>query len=232
MMFLRLGWIVGQAGVVYSTLLITLANVVTLITTLSFSAICTNGEVLGGGVYFLISRALGPAVGGVIGVLFFAATAVATAMYATGFAETVVNMYTGGSKRPEDFFTGDEVNDTRVISILTLFSLLLIARVGVSWYAKCQTALLIILVWAIAAVAAGSFSANSPDLEDNAEAGFPGFGFTFEGGSEGRTEYLTQKALLDDKERSPWEAQWSVDTVTGVQHSFSSVFAVFFPAVS
>ena len=44
----------------------------------------------GGGVYFLISRALGPAFGRTIGILFFIAQAVAVSHYMVGFAEAVV----------------------------------------------------------------------------------------------------------------------------------------------
>ena len=50
-MFLRLGWVVGQAGLLLASLIIFGANVVTTITALSLCAICTNGEVKGGGVY-------------------------------------------------------------------------------------------------------------------------------------------------------------------------------------
>jgi solute carrier family 12 sodium/potassium/chloride transporter 2 len=72
-MFLRLGWVVGQAGLIVASLIIFAANVVTSITALSLCAICTNGEVKGGGVYYLISRALGPEFGGAIGLLFYLA---------------------------------------------------------------------------------------------------------------------------------------------------------------
>src|SRR6218665_2458612 len=48
MLFLRLPWVVGQAGIGLATVIILLASVVTTLTTLSMSAICTNGEVKGG----------------------------------------------------------------------------------------------------------------------------------------------------------------------------------------
>lgn len=42
-----------------------------------------------GGVYFLLSRSLGPEFGGSIGIIFSFANAVAAAMYMVGFAESV-----------------------------------------------------------------------------------------------------------------------------------------------
>jgi solute carrier family 12 sodium/potassium/chloride transporter 2 len=92
MIFLRLSWIVGQAGIGQTTLIILLATLVTLITALSTSAICTNGEVKGGGAYYLISRSLGPEFGGAIGIVFSFANAVAGSMYCIGFAETLVTL--------------------------------------------------------------------------------------------------------------------------------------------
>ena len=68
-MFLRLGRVVGQAGIILGTIIITLSNIVTGITALSLFAICTSGEVKGGGSTIL-SHDLGPLYGGVIGLLF------------------------------------------------------------------------------------------------------------------------------------------------------------------
>ena len=58
-MFLRTGWIVGNAGIWQSTIVMLLSASITMFTTLSLSAICTNGEISHGGPYFLISRSLG-----------------------------------------------------------------------------------------------------------------------------------------------------------------------------
>ena len=63
MLFIRLSWIVGHAGVGLASVVVLLAAVVTVVTTLSMSAICTNGEVKGGGAYYMISRSLGPEFG-------------------------------------------------------------------------------------------------------------------------------------------------------------------------
>lgn len=60
MLFIRLSWVVGQAGIGLASVIVLLSTCVTILTTLSMSAICTNGEVKGGGAYYLISRSLGP----------------------------------------------------------------------------------------------------------------------------------------------------------------------------
>ena len=46
-----------------ASVIVLLSTFVTILTTLSMSAICTNGEVKGGGAYYLISRSLGPEFG-------------------------------------------------------------------------------------------------------------------------------------------------------------------------
>nr|CAD7616907.1 unnamed protein product [Timema genevievae] len=48
MLFLRLSWVIGQAGVGEGVAVICLANLVTLLTTISMSAVCTNGQIKGG----------------------------------------------------------------------------------------------------------------------------------------------------------------------------------------
>ena len=48
MLYLRLSWVVGQAGIGLASVIILMSAVVTTLTTLSMSAICTNGEIKGG----------------------------------------------------------------------------------------------------------------------------------------------------------------------------------------
>lgn len=62
-------------------------------TSISMSAIATNGVVPGGGSYFMISRALGPEFGGAVGILFYLGTTVASSMYIVGAVEIFLVRY-------------------------------------------------------------------------------------------------------------------------------------------
>ncbi|XP_030643017.1 solute carrier family 12 member 2 [Chanos chanos] len=152
MLFIRMSWIVGQAGIALSCAIIAMAVVVTTITGLSTSAIATNGFVKGGGAYYLISRSLGPEFGGSIGLIFAFANAVAVAMYVVGFAETVVELLDS-----VDALMTDEINDIRIVGTLTVILLLGISVAGMEWEAKAQIVLLVILLAAILNYFIGSF---------------------------------------------------------------------------
>ncbi|KAL0300564.1 UNVERIFIED_CONTAM: Cation-chloride cotransporter 1 [Sesamum radiatum] len=65
--YIRFSWIVGMAGIGQSLVLVAFCGSCTFLTTISLSAIATNGAMKGGGPYYLIGRALGPEVGVSIG---------------------------------------------------------------------------------------------------------------------------------------------------------------------
>uniref|UniRef100_A0A665T1Z0 Solute carrier family 12 member 1 n=1 Tax=Echeneis naucrates TaxID=173247 RepID=A0A665T1Z0_ECHNA len=164
MLFIRLSWVFGQAGWGLGIVVILLSCVVTVITGLSMSAICTNGVVRGGGAYYLISRSLGPEFGGSIGLIFAFANAVAVAMYVVGFAETVVDLL-----KDNALLMVDELNDIRIVGCITVVLLLGISVAGMEWEAKAQIILLIILLVAIVNVFVGTFI---PATNDKKAKGF------------------------------------------------------------
>ena len=85
-MFLRAGYVIGQAGILNAILILLAAKAISLTTALSMSAIATNTPVKSGGAYFLISRALGPQFGGSIGLALFLAQALSVPFYILAFA--------------------------------------------------------------------------------------------------------------------------------------------------
>ncbi|KAM9481382.1 solute carrier family 12 member 1 [Clarias gariepinus] len=164
MLFIRLSWVFGQAGSGLGIIIILLSLVVTTLTGLSMSAICTNGVVRGGGAYYLISRSLGPEFGGSIGLIFAFANAVAVAMYVVGFSETVVDLL-----KESDAMMVDETNDIRIIGCITVVLLLGISVAGMEWEAKAQIVLLVILLVAIVNVFVGTVI---PATKDKKSKGF------------------------------------------------------------
>ncbi|CDW57962.1 protein kcc [Trichuris trichiura] len=85
--FIRLAWMVGTAGLLEAFLITLICCLVTFTTSISLSAIATNGMVPAGGPYYMISRNLGPELGGAVGILFYLASTIAASMYILGSAE-------------------------------------------------------------------------------------------------------------------------------------------------
>jgi len=88
-MYLRMGWVVGNAGLRQTLIILLIANLITLFTAFSISAIATNMRMKGGGAYYLISRSLGAEVGGSIGIPLYLAQALVISLYIVGFAESL-----------------------------------------------------------------------------------------------------------------------------------------------
>ncbi|KAL3428290.1 amino acid permease [Phlyctema vagabunda] len=89
LMFLRFGFILGQAGVLGTMGMLLASYLINTVTTFSLSAIASNGTVRGGGAYYLISRSLGPEFGGSIGVVFYLGQVFNTGMNAVGLIDCI-----------------------------------------------------------------------------------------------------------------------------------------------
>jgi solute carrier family 12 sodium/potassium/chloride transporter 2 len=94
-MYLRLGWVVGQVGLSGALIIIIMSNLITLFTGLSISSITTNTKVGAGGAYSIISKSLGLEVGGAIGIPLYISQAVSVAFYVAGFTECWVWVFPG-----------------------------------------------------------------------------------------------------------------------------------------
>ncbi len=84
-MYLREGWVVGNAGLLGAWLIILLSFVITLCTALSLASVVTNIRIGAGGAFSIISQSLGLEMGGSIGIPLYIAQALAVAMYIFGF---------------------------------------------------------------------------------------------------------------------------------------------------
>jgi amino acid transporter len=145
-LFLRLGYVVGNAGLGLALLILVLANSISVLTSVSLSAIATNLKVKGGGDYYLISRTLGHEFGGAIGVVVFLAQSVSIAFYCLGFGEALAHLFaTNSSILPQ------------IIAALAVSFLFIFAWLGADWATRFQYVVMAVLVAAIFSFFIGGF---------------------------------------------------------------------------
>ncbi|KAI1466336.1 amino acid permease-domain-containing protein [Daldinia caldariorum] len=165
LMFLRFGSIMGRIGLIGMLGLLIVAYIVDFITTLSLSAIASNGEVKGGGAYYLISRSLGPEFGGSIGIMFYLAQAVNTSLNIVGLIDCVkLNL---GTLVPHGYWESYGMQ-TAALVLCTGLSL-----AGRSLFVKASGALTIILTLAIISIPISAIS-MSPFKDDDSGIEFTG----------------------------------------------------------
>lgn len=158
-LFIRMVWIVGTAGVPAAFTLVFICCCVTLTTSISLSAIATNGIVPAGGSYFMISRSLGPECGGAVGTMFFLGTTVAGAMYITGAVEIMLNYLAPSWGLFGDFQRDVSImyNNIRVYGSLLLIIVGLMVWIGVKFVSKLAPIALFCVLFSIFSIYAGIF---------------------------------------------------------------------------
>ncbi len=135
-MYMRLGWVVGNAGLLGAIVIILIAHVIAVTTGLSVSSVATDKKIGAGGIYYVLSRSMGIPIGGSIGIALFVGTAFSIALYLIGFAESF-NAYLG---------LGTSINDLRITGTIALFSLTALALISTSAAIKTQFIILAAIV--------------------------------------------------------------------------------------
>lgn len=90
-MYLRLPWVAGHAGLLPVLGIILVAHVISIATGLSISSIATDKNVGAGGPYYIVSRSLGLPIGGALGLALFVGLCASTSLYVIGFSESVLS---------------------------------------------------------------------------------------------------------------------------------------------
>ncbi len=145
-LFLRLGYVVGNAGLASALLILLLANGISVLTSVSLSAIATNLKVKGGGDYYLISRTLGHEFGGALGIVLFLAQSVSIAFYCLGFGEAVAAL-----------ISPDPTILPQIIAALAVSFLFVFAWLGADWATRFQYVVMAVLFAAILSFFVGGF---------------------------------------------------------------------------
>ncbi|CAL8311260.1 unnamed protein product [Merluccius merluccius] len=158
-LFLRLTWIVGTAGIMESLAIVGMCCTCTMLTAISMSAIATNGVVPAGGSYYMISRSLGPEFGGAVGLCFYLGTTFAGSMYILGTIEILLTYIVPKAaifvaERKEDEVDA-LLNNMRVYGTCCLALMSLVVFVGVKYVNKLALVFLACVILSILAIYAG-----------------------------------------------------------------------------
>ncbi|XP_044496314.1 cation-chloride cotransporter 1 isoform X2 [Mangifera indica] len=223
--YIRFTWIVGMAGIGESLVLVAFCGLCTFLTSLSLSAIATNGAMKGGGPYYLIGRALGPEVGVSIGLCFFLGNAVAGALYVLGavetflkavpaagiFKETVTKVNgtsTAGIESPSS-------HDLQIYGIVVTIILCFIVFGGVKMINRVAPAFLIPVLFSLFCIFVGVLLAKKGDPAD----GITGLSLkTFRDNWSSDYQKTNNAGIPDPNGAMTW--------------SFNSLVGLFFPAVT
>ena len=142
-MYLRTGWVVGNAGLLGAWAIIALANAITFCTGLSIATVATNIRVGAGGSFSIISQSLGLEVGGSVNLPFYLAQAISVAFYIFAFTEGWMSIFPNASP----------VGVTFIAFTLCY----LVAYISVGLAARLRYPILFIVAFSLLSVILGSF---------------------------------------------------------------------------
>jgi amino acid transporter len=133
LIFLRFFYIVGSAGVWQTFLIVFISFLCAMLTTMSLSAIATNGKIEQGGTYYLISRALGPKLGGAVGLLYYIGVSLLAVLECLGSVEMIVFTFPS-----LDFVSANRIIGAiilLVLGVLVFFGIKFVSKLGLVFFA-------------------------------------------------------------------------------------------------
>ncbi|XP_061538020.1 solute carrier family 12 member 9 [Phycodurus eques] len=224
--FLRIGFLVGQSGLYQGIAMFIVAYFIICMTVLSVCAISTNGALDAGGAYYMISRALGPEFGGSIGIMFFLANVCACALYVLGLVEAVIATFgvpedgalaTSSYQVLQSGYWWSMLYAT-VIALLCM----LVCMVGAHIYAKATFLTFLVVMFVLGTIFISFFAVHPHTivLPSSADS-IP----TVNGTGPTTANFTGFK--LDTLLGNLW-ADYTVDYTTGNLMTFATVFAVMF----
>ncbi|MBE8221776.1 MAG: amino acid permease [Bdellovibrionales bacterium] len=148
-MYLRMGWVVANAGLVGTLVIISVSSFITFLTALSVSSMATNMKVKSGGIYYVISRSFGIEVGAAIGIPLFLSQVIGITFYLAGFSESLKYIFPNAS--------------STIIAVISLLGLTALTYYSTDLAMKVQTFIFIAIVLSLVSLFLGQ-----PVAETNA----------------------------------------------------------------
>ncbi|NND62708.1 MAG: Na-K-Cl cotransporter [Flavobacteriaceae bacterium] len=172
-MYLRMGWVVGNAGLLGAWLIIIISFAITLCTALSMSSITTNIRIGAGGAYAIISQSLGLEVGGSLGIPRYISQGLAVTMYIFGFREGWLGIF------PE--------HNAFLVDICVFAGLITIAYISANLAIKIQYLIMVVIVASLVSIVLAAYDGSMQiatsealkwgSFEGSAENNFEGSSF-------------------------------------------------------
>lgn len=128
---------------------------------------------ISGGIYYIISRSLGPEFGASVGIVFAFANAVSASMNTIGFCNSLNELL---GKYNLSIIDGADT-DVRIVGIIAVLIMVLICAVGMEWESKAQNLLIAIICGAILDFVVGTII--GPQSDEQKAKGFTGFSGKF-----------------------------------------------------
>ncbi|MDY0016368.1 MAG: amino acid permease [Candidatus Delongbacteria bacterium] len=155
-LFLLLPVLTADLGLIRMLMIVVLAHTVTFATMFSISDIATNLNTIGGGgMYALIKRSLGSAMGGAIGIQLFIAQAASIGFYSIGFAEPLYPILNPFLQKIS-FLSGSAPEDIlfqkQILSSIIFLVFFTVVMFGADFTLKVQTFILFVLGASILAI--------------------------------------------------------------------------------
>ncbi len=157
-MYLRLGWVIGQGGLILSLLIILVAHIISVTTGLSISSIATDKKIKTGGIYYILSRSLGMAMGGSIGIALFIGTALSISLYIVGFTENFLSI----PAISNFLHMHGSINDIRIVGTLVIISLVILAFISTAVVIKTQYFILGAIFLSLLSIGIGLYTSGNP----------------------------------------------------------------------
>jgi len=153
-LFLILPKQVAETGLIKMIIIILFAHTVTISTAFSLSDCATNLNKIGaGGMYALVRKSLGIALGGSIGIQLYLAQAASIAFYSTGFAEPLQPII--ASSPYFSFFIQmfpDAQRQQQIIALAIYIVFFVIVFIGADFTIKLQKGILVILFMSVTSI--------------------------------------------------------------------------------